>query len=111
MANFAPTFEAFPESSNYAHLHRHIFYSPPKNDVTYVEAEHSRITNREFHDLPKTYNEESWFHDNTLATALGILARITDCAAHRIALLTPWEAMPFAELAMHNENPEMDVNN
>ncbi|KAF2029306.1 hypothetical protein EK21DRAFT_89887 [Setomelanomma holmii] len=57
-------------------------YSPPKDNKTYVEPDNSRLANNEFLDILNTADTGGWFHDNTMATALEVLGRITDYKSH-----------------------------
>jgi hypothetical protein len=41
---------------------------------------------------------------------LEILACIIDCAAHRIALLTPGEIVDFADIESRYQHPEMEID-
>jgi hypothetical protein len=114
---FMPTaeislFEELPNPTDYAILDRGYkgTYSPPKDDDIYVELENSSLKNNQFHDILKTADNSGWFEDETVATALQLLANVTDCTNHRIALLAPWQVMEFAQ-AGRKQDPDKELAN
>ncbi|KAH7082237.1 hypothetical protein FB567DRAFT_581641 [Paraphoma chrysanthemicola] len=99
--------DQLPDPKRHKYLDRSNFYSPPTDDELYLDLPQSSLSNREFHDLLKTADDDGWYHDNTIGTSLEILKNITECEKHNITILPPGQVIPLARLGA-TEDPNTE---